>query len=205
MTDKIIVADDHPLFRDGISRIIRRIVPGKIVEVDDAKGLWEESKLQPPPTLFVLDLVFPGFEGDKSVAQLRRNYPQSAIIVITMNDEKETAQSIVNAGANGLISKSVTPDQMIGAINQILEGDLVICLQSEPEIETQNDISMSDLPQRQIDLLVRLGQGKTNKEIARDLDISPFTVRAHMSALFKSLSVTTRAAAASLATKHGLV
>jgi two-component system nitrate/nitrite response regulator NarL len=203
--DKIIIADDHPLFREGISRIIRRIMPGKIVEVADADALWSEVELQPSPTVLILDLIFPGFEGATSVAKLRKSYPCTAIIVISMNDEKSTANQMMDAGANGFISKSVAPDEMMRAVNQIIEGDLVRCLSSDSTDGTEKSAPMDDLPPRHMDVLVRLAQGKTNKEIARDLDISPFTVRAHMSALFRNLGVSTRSAAVAIAAQLGLI
>lgn len=205
MIDKIIVADDHPLFREGISRIIRRIVPGKIVEVADADALWSEVEMQPSPTVLILDLIFPGFQGAKSVAKLRKSYPHTAIIIISMNDEKSTAKEMMDAGANGFIAKSVAPDDMVRAVNKIIEGDLVVCLNSNPVKEVEQGFAKDGLPQRHIDVLVRLGQGKTNKEIARDLGISPFTVRAHMSALFKNLDVSTRSAAVAVAAQLGLI
>ncbi|MEW7008153.1 response regulator [Lentilitoribacter sp. EG35] len=206
MADKIIVADDHPLFREGISRIIRRIVPGNIVEVADAAALWTEVQQTPVPTILILDLIFPGFEGAKSVSALRKKYPNTAIIVISMNDEKLTAEEIMDAGANGFISKSVSPDEMVNAINQIIEGDLVICIDSQDQLNDLDiDSAIDKLAPRHMDVLVGLGQGKTNKEIARDLDISPFTVRAHVSALFRNLGVSTRTAAVAIAAQNGLI
>jgi two-component system nitrate/nitrite response regulator NarL len=203
--DKIIIADDHPLFREGISRIIRRIMPGKIVEVADADALWSEVELQPSPTVLILDLIFPGFEGATSVAKLRKSYPCTAIIVISMNDEKSTANQMMDAGANGFISKSVTPDEMMHAVNQIIEGDLVICFGSDSSGGIEKSGAVDELPPRHMDVLTGLAQGKTNKEIARDLDISPFTVRAHLSALFKKLGVSTRSAAVAVAAQLGLI
>jgi two-component system nitrate/nitrite response regulator NarL len=98
-----------------------------------------------------------------------------------------------------------TADEMVAAISKIVEGDLVICLNNKSNDARQTSNVMEKLPQRHVDVLVRLGQGKTNKEIARDLEISPFTVRAHISALFKSLGVSTRSAASALAAQHGLI
>lgn len=203
--DKIIVADDHPLFREGISRLIRRFLPGKLIEVADFDALCDEIKRDVPPSLLILDLIFPGFDGARSVAQLRQENPQSAIIVISMSDAPATATEILKAGANGFISKSVPPEQIAQGISDVMDGELVLLLEAQPDANTDPEYSIEDLTPRHIELLVRLGQGKSNKEIARDLDISPFTVRAHMSVLFRKLGVSSRAGAAAIAAQNGLV
>lgn len=205
MVDKTIIADDHPLFREGLRRIAQRVVTGQIVEVADTDTLLIEAQKKPSPKLMLLDLVFPGFGGASTIADLRKTYPQTAIIVVSMTDDEKIAKKMMAAGANGFISKSVSADEMGEAIGRIIEGELVICLDNKFGDAPQNSNVLDALPQRHIDVLIRLGQGKTNKEIARELEISPFTVRAHISALLKSLGVSTRSAASAVAALHGLV
>ncbi|MGJ8527254.1 response regulator [Maritalea sp.] len=205
MSDKIIIADDHPLFREGLRRIVQRVMVGVVVEVSDTKSLILEAQRQPEPILMLLDLVFPGFNGAASIRELRKAYPQTALVVVSMTDDAQVAEQMMAAGANGFISKSIPPDQMVQAISQIVEGEVVVCLDSASDEAIDALNPMDGLPQRHIDVLIRLGQGKTNKEIARELAISPFTVRAHISALFKSLGVNTRSAASALAALHGLI
>ncbi len=205
MSDKIIIADDHPLFREGLRRIVQRVIFGTVVEVSDAKNLMIEAQKQPEPVLMLLDLVFPGFRGVVSILELRKAYPHTALVVISMTDDAHIAEQMMKAGANGFISKSVSADEMVQAISRIVEGEIVVCL-GNPSGKVQSAHNPIDtLPKRHIDVLIQLGQGKTNKEIARELEISPFTVRAHISALFKSLGVNTRSAASALAAQHGLV
>ncbi len=205
MSEKTIIADDHPLFRESLRRIVQRVAPGRIIEVADTKTLLEEAGKGSPPIAMLLDLVFPGFEGATTIAHLRRNFPQTALIVISMTDDTDIANSVMAAGANGFISKLVSADEMVNSISQILDGEVVVCLASDGLEVAQYDNLIDTLPQRHVDVLVRLAQGKTNKEIARELDISPFTVRAHISALFKSLGVSTRSAASALAVSHGII
>lgn len=205
MSDKTIIADDHPLFRESLRRIVQRAMSGRIVEVADTKTLLAEADNGPSPIVMLLDLVFPGFEGAATIALLRKKFPQTALIVISMADDAEVANGVMSAGANGFISKLVSAEQMVKSITQILDGEVVVCLNSDGPKVALDDNVISALPQRHVDVLVRLAQGKTNKEIARELDISPFTVRAHISALFKSLGVSTRSAASALAVSHGLV
>lgn len=205
LQDKIIIADDHPLFREGLGRLIRRVVPGKITEVADFDALQSEVQKQPVPMLLILDLIFPGFDGANSVAQLRQAFPQTAIIVISMNDDPTTAHEMLQAGANGFISKSVPPEQMAQGVTEVIEGELVLLLEARPDFAPMQSSPIDGLSPRQIELLIGLAQGKSNKEIARDLGISPNTVRAHMSALFKKLSLSSRTGAAAIAAQHGLI
>ncbi|WP_164860804.1 response regulator [Parasedimentitalea marina] len=201
----IIVADDHPIFREGMTRIIRRVLPGTILEAAEFGSLLSHIEDDNHPTLLILDLVFPGFDGANSVGHLRQKCSQSAIIVVSMNEDPKIARSMLAAGANGYISKSVLPEQIQKAIADVLDGEVVMLLEAQPENDLEKPDVTLGLSPRHIDLLVRLGQGKSNKEIARELDISPFTVRAHMSALFKKLDVSTRASAAAIAALNGLV
>lgn len=205
MLNRIIIADDHPLFREGVRRIIQRIIVGKFIEVADTNSLFIEANKSPAPIIMILDLVFPGFEGVKTIKKLRADFPQSALIVISMTEDEIVAQEIMDAGANGFISKSVSPDEMVHAIEKITQGEIVVCLDAvlTDTKNVQNEIA--NLPPRHIDILILLGLGKTNKEIARDLDISPNTVRAHISSLFKNLNVSTRSAAVAIAAQQGLI
>ncbi|MGO1119111.1 response regulator transcription factor [Rhodovibrionaceae bacterium A322] len=205
MTDRIIIADDHPLFRDGLRRIVQRTLGGQIMEVGTAAALRQAAGQKPAPSLMLLDLVFPGFDGAQTVAELRREFPATALIVISMTDDKSIADEVMAAGANGYISKSVTTEQMARSIAAVMQGDLVLTLESAADQENTPPPAIAALSPRLVEVLVHLGQGKTNKEIARDLDISPFTVRAHISALFKSLGVSTRAAAAAVAVANDLL
>lgn len=205
MLNRIIIADDHPLFREGVRRIIQRVIVGKFIEVADTKSLFIEAEKKPAPIVMILDLVFPGFEGAKTIRKLRADFPQTALIVISMTDEESIANEIMRAGANGFISKSVSPDEMVYAIEKITQGETVICLDANTNTPHATQNNISQLPPRHIDILLLLGQGKTNKQIARDLDISPNTVRTHISGLFKNLGVSTRSAAVAMAAQQGLI
>lgn len=205
MPAKIIIADDHPLFRTGLRQLVQKQGAAHIIEVADFATLMEQAQQDPPPDAMILDLVFPGFDGISSIAKLREAYPRCALIMISMNDDPENVDLIMATGANGFISKAVPPDQMAQAISDILAGQCLVCLESEEEISQDQIVDISRLSPRQREVLLRLGQGKTTKEIARELEISPFTARAHISALFKALGVSTRSAAAAIAVQAGLV
>lgn len=145
--------------------------------------------------MFILDLMFPGLSMDNSIKDLRREFPQAFIIIISMLNDRDVIDSVIKAGADGFIGKDVPPEEVGSALAEIRGGGFVVKV-STPTIPLQASKTLPSLTSRQTEVLGLLATGKSNKEIARLLGISPFTVRIHVSSLFKVLGVTTRAGAA---------
>lgn len=198
MTCRIIVADDHPLFREAMVSTVRRLLPA--AELEQAGSLQDVLALisnQDAPDTLILDLRFPGLTCIGRLAELRRQLPRTTLIVASMVDDPAVIAEVMAAGADGFIGKSLTPEEIGAAILAIREGELVVSYVScglLPQLGA--DSELEQLTHRQHDVLRLIAQGKTNKEIARALDISPFTVRIHVSSLLKTLNVPTRTAAA---------
>jgi DNA-binding NarL/FixJ family response regulator len=193
---RIIVADDHPIFRDGLCHIVRRTFPGcSIIEASEWAEVLGAARQEPMPSMFILDLMFPGLSMDNSIKDLRREFPQAFIIIISMLNDRDVIDSVIKAGADGFIGKDVPPEEVGSALAEIRGGGFVVKV-STPTIPLQASKTLPSLTSRQTEVLGLLATGKSNKEIARLLGISPFTVRIHVSSLFKVLGVTTRAGAA---------
>lgn len=194
MSCRIIVADDHPLFREGMLRTLERLLPG--AQIEQAGNLDEVLTLARHGgeiDSLVLDLRFPGLTSLSVIGQLRQEFKRTSIIVVSMVDDLDVISQVIGQGADGFIGKNVDPAGIAEAIMAIREGEVVVRYNPENPIL---DPSVSNLTARQKQVLGLIAAGKTNKEIAKQLGISPFTVRIHVSTLLKTLGVPTRAAAA---------
>ena len=193
MTGRIIIADDHPMFREGMTRTVQRLLPGAVVqEAGDLATvnalLCEAGEVD----TLILDLRFPGLTCISQLADLRQQLRRTTLIVVSMVDDPALIEQVMALGADGFIGKNIAPDEIGQALLAIREGEVLVKFAPSGLLP----LDTHTLTTRQQEVLRLIAQGKTNKEIAKALNISPFTVRIHVSSLLRSLNVPSRAAAA---------
>lgn len=203
-TECIIIADDHPVFRDGLCSLIERLVPGAtVLSADSYEAAVGLARAQPrQPSMFVLDLFFSRRSIRAELEALRYEFNRSAIVVVTMAEDRATMQTVLSYGVNGFINKSVSPQELSDALLAVRRGEILVRL---PENDYAGEGSAIQLSDRQAEVLNLVAAGKTNKEIAAALAISPFTVRIHVSAMMRALGVSSRSAAVTRGISEGLV
>ncbi|MGY2364528.1 LuxR C-terminal-related transcriptional regulator [Pseudomonas azotoformans] len=193
MTGRIIIADDHPMFREAMLRTVQRLLPDAVVqEAGDLDGVHALIREGGEVDTLILDLRFPGLTCMSQLVDLRQQLRRTTLIVVSMVDDPALIDQVMALGADGFIGKNIAPDEIGQALLAIREGEVLVKFAPSGLLP----LDTHTLTARQQDVLRLIAQGKTNKEIAKALDISPFTVRIHVSSLLRTLDVPSRAAAA---------
>jgi DNA-binding NarL/FixJ family response regulator len=231
---RILIADDHELFRDGLRLVLQELGPD--VQVLEAPTFDEAlaAVLTPPSVdVLLLDLVMPGTAWNEGLRLLKEKAPTVPVVILSASDDRRLVLESVRLGASGFIPKTSSSRVMLSALRLVLSGgvylpptlldengdtsiqDPAALLSSahglntpdpQPDPPRQADLppDVSPLTPRQREVLALLGQGKSNKEIARILDLSEGTVKLHVTAILKALNVSNRTGAVVAASRLGL-
>ncbi|SNY43402.1 two component transcriptional regulator, LuxR family [Arsukibacterium tuosuense] len=198
---KLIVADDHPLFRNAlINAISSTFVTKATIETDSFETTCTALEQHPDTDLLLLDLHMPGNCGFLGLIQLRKNYPSLPIVVISASEELDVIRRVIAFGASAYIPKSANPVDISTALNAVLAGELWVpaslhkAVFQEQSAGEDLDLAakVAQLTQQQYKVLYYLTEGWLNKQIAYDLHISEATVKAHITAIFRKLGCTNR-------------
>jgi len=200
---KLLVVEDHHIVRQGLVALLNAVSDMAVVAdaSDGASGVELFRKHQPDVTL--MDLRLPGMGGAEAVAQIRAEFPNARIIVLTTFDGDEDIYRALQAGARGYLLKGMFGDELLEAIRVVHAGKTRIPPVVAERLATR--MAGSALTSRELAVLELIVAGKSNKEIGNDLCISEATVKTHINNLLGKMNVTDRTQAATAAIQRGLV
>ena len=199
---KILVADDHPLFREAICSVISDGFPGStVLESADLDSTVVMAQQHDDLDLILLDLNMPGMNGLTGLISLRNELPDIPTVIVSAEEDKHIVLQAITYDAVGFITKSLPRPQMREAIGQILDGnvylpaDIIRTQRSAPNKREDAQIDptlLQALTRKQLQVLEHMAKGESNKQIAYNLDIAETTVKAHVSAILRKLGVHNR-------------
>ena len=209
---KVIICDDQAVVREGLELLLNLEKDIKVTGLaqDGAEAI--ELATKNPPDLILMDLKMPGMNGIEATRQIRSNFPDIKILVLTTYDEDEWLFDAIRAGASGYLLKDTPRERLVEAIRGTVEGQSFL----DPSIAgkvinriTSKQVHSSalvteKLTAREIDILRQLAHGRSNAEIASLLFLSEGTVRNHISSILEKLGVADRTQAAVMAIQYGL-
>lgn len=199
MTDSsIVIVDDHPLFRGALSEALKAdLGPVDIVEAGSLDEASAKLGSLQSVDLVLLDLSMPGVRGFSGLMYLRSQHPDVPVVIVSATEDSVTVRRAIDFGASGFIPKSRPVDEIRDAVKAVLAGGVWtppdLDLSQDQDEEVGELVSkLATLTPQQVRVLMMLGQGLLNKQIAYKLDVSEATVKAHVSAILQKLNVDSR-------------
>jgi DNA-binding NarL/FixJ family response regulator len=201
---KILIADDHALFREGLRQLLRQL--GEEVCVQEAGSYTELHALleaHADADLAIVDLDMPACQGEARLETLLAAHPTMPTVVLSASESAADMQRALDAGAMGYLPKSMPPEVLLCALQLVLSGGIYV-----PPALIRRGVpcgtgGLDALSARQREVLARLALGHSNKEIARELGMSEATVKVHLTAIFRVLNVANRAQAVHVVRERG--
>ena len=218
---RLIIADDHALVRSGMRSMLAGEAGLEVVgeAADGAEAL--ELCRRPRPDLVLMDVRMPGMDGLAATRAIKEELPRTSVVMVTMQEDPDYLFEAVIAGAAGYVLKGATPEQLTEAVRQVLSGEFLLdqkltidLLRSmaerqksgwHPGADTPPEPLADPLTSREAEILGLLAQGQTNPQIARELVVSPGTVKNHVRHIIAKLGVSDRTQAAVRAVELGLL
>lgn len=209
---RILIADDHPLYRDGLHGLLDSVPDTEVVgeAMDGKEAIALANNLQ--PDVILMDLKMPGVNGLEAMREILNASPHIRILVVSMLEDDDSVFAAMRAGARGYLPKGANQKEMLAAIRAVANGEAIfgpgiaqrlIGFFSTPRSSMQSRI-FPELTERESEILALIAQGRTNEEIAEQLVLSLKTVRNHVSNIFSKLQVADRAQAILRAREAGM-
>ncbi len=212
---RILLVDDHTLFRTGIRLLLQRYPDFEIVgeAADGLEGIKRARELA--PDVILLDLNMPGLSGLETLQLLVQDVPDCAVLVLTVSEDAEDLGQALQAGASGYLLKNVDGDALVAAIHKVVAGEATIAEEMTGKLIEQFRRRSDPAPggggqrdrltPREREIVQCLARGESNKLIARHLDLSESTVKIHVQNILKKLDLSSRVQVAVYAVEHGLL
>ena len=218
---RVLIVDDHVLFRVGIANILSRESDLEIVaEADDSRSAIDAAE-STSPDVVLMDLSLPAPGGIETCQRIRRSLPSTAVIVLATEEDEEALFASIRAGAAAFILKDVGPDDLIQIVRRVSNGEFLINdkVFARPTVASRvlkefRELSIygqeaapifAPLSPREVEILDNIAQGMTNKQVAYALSISEQTVKNHMSSILRKLAVNDRTQAVVYAMRQGWI
>ena len=204
-TVRVLIADDHPLMRTALREAVVAYIHGaEIEEASSLMSLTEKLHAQPGVDLLLLDLRMPDAQGFSALVQIRTQFPEIPVVIVSAADDRESVNRAILLGAAGYIGKSA-PLEVVGrSLREVLDGEIVVPTDfGKLDVFHEDDAvqfrRLRSLTPQQFNVLVLIAEGNSNKIVARRLEISESTVKAHITGILLKLGVQSRTQAAVLA------
>ncbi|MDG0995929.1 MAG: response regulator [Gammaproteobacteria bacterium] len=209
---RVLIIDDHTLFRDGLQGLLERHNIEVVASLGDGQeGIRLAQTLL--PDIVLLDMRMPTLTGLEVLKNLQASKFEAPVVMLTTsNDERDLVEALRN-GAKGYLLKEMEPDDVVAALREIVKGETVVApnltqilarvVKGEPILESEPS-PIDDLTPRESEILSLLAEGQSNKVIARNLGISDGTVKLHVKAILRKLNIHSRVEAAVIAVEHGM-
>lgn len=212
---RLLLADDHTLFRQGIRTLLERMSG---VEIVGEAATGEEAVDQADslvPDVVLMDVKLPGIDGIEATSRIVRSNPHMGVILVTMLDDPITVFAGMRAGARGYVLKEAEPKELMRAVEAASRGEVLLCpivakkvleyLAEQPRLRLSRELPLQEVTPRELEVLQLAADGLSNKEIAVRLRIAEKTAKNHVANIFAKLQVNDRTQAVLYAVQHGLV
>jgi two-component system, NarL family, invasion response regulator UvrY len=206
---RIIIVDDHPVVRRGLTQILQEEPDVKVV--GDAENAQEAIKIirTIDCDAVVLDISLPGASGVEILKQLRYEYPKLPVLILSVHPEEQYAVRLMKAGASGYLTKESAPDELVKAVRKIISGGKYVSSSLAERLFTDIDASgkprHEKLSDREFEIMRMIAQGKAIKKIAEELYLSGKTVSTYRTRLLEKMNMTTNAEIINYALKNKLI
>ncbi len=214
MAYKILLVDDHKIFRDGLKSILERREEFQVVGEAETGADAVQFCKRIHPDLILMDIGLPGLNGIEATMEIMRHSPESKVVILSMYDDESSVVGAIRSGARAFVLKSASSDDLLDALRTVAKGGFYLCAEVADRVQARiqkGDLEARSLPSaldtlspRELQVLRLVAEGKTSKEIAVMLDLGLQTVRSYRKTMMKKIGVNNIASLTQLALSSGL-